>query len=76
MKEDGDPDLSKDDAMELFKEWKDQGKPGPDTKRRLTGAAAPFISSSDKWCLQVPDQCKELLKDLGENIPDDDSPCE
>ena len=29
----GDPDLDKGTAEELFKEWKDKGKPGPDNRR-------------------------------------------
>jgi RHS repeat-associated protein len=32
IKEPGDPDLTKDEAEALCKEWKDLGKPGPDKK--------------------------------------------
>ena len=33
MKRDGDPDLDADDARYYHEEWKDKGKPGPDSKR-------------------------------------------
>jgi RHS repeat-associated protein len=38
VKKKGDPDLTKEEAEELYEEWKRQGQPGPDSKWR-----APFL---------------------------------
>jgi uncharacterized protein RhaS with RHS repeats len=37
IKRRGDPDLTKDEAMDLHKEWQDLGKPKPDNKGKQKG---------------------------------------
>jgi RHS repeat-associated protein len=39
IKKPGDPDLEKEEAEELCKEWRAQGEPGPDSKGKQSGEA-------------------------------------
>jgi RHS repeat-associated protein len=43
VKKPGDPDLTKEEAEELHKEWKALGEPGPDSKGKQTGSVDPEL---------------------------------
>ncbi len=45
----GDPDLDKDSAKDLYKGWKDKGKPGPDSKEK--GSIDPDLL---EWLIPWP----------------------
>ncbi len=54
----GDPDLDKNSADDLFKEWKDRGKPGPDSKnKRERGSVDPGLM---EWLIPWPILPSEL----------------
>ncbi len=74
VKEKGDPDATKEEAEELYKEWMDLGKPGPDKKKkRKKGKFKVGIggcTTVDAYCARYPQECAELLGDIVENAPD------
>jgi hypothetical protein len=45
----GDPDLTKEEAKDLHKEWEDMGKPGPDGKQK-----GFFDSDILEWLIPWP----------------------
>ena len=45
MKKKGDPDATKEEAKELFEEWKQLGKPKPDGKGKQRGILADNVSA-------------------------------
>src|SRR5690606_36253332 len=60
----GDPDLDKESAEDLYKEWKDMNKPGPDTKDKWKDVR--------DWIIPVPiqlacmvDPCNPYCKEIG-----------
>ena len=74
----GDPDLTKDEARDLYKEWQDRGKPKPDSKGKQDGFADPDLL---EWLIPWPLIPSELgCGDLDCNhngIPDheEENPC-
>jgi RHS repeat-associated protein len=72
MKRKGDPDLTKEEARELYKEWEKLGKPGPDKKgifRNERGSIDPELLIS---LLPIP----PLLDDLFDPSEIYTDPCE
>jgi RHS repeat-associated protein len=51
VKRSGDPDLTKDEAWDLHKEWQDLGKPKPDNKGKQEGFADPDLL---EWLIPWP----------------------
>jgi RHS repeat-associated protein len=53
----GDPDLTKEEARDLYKEWQDRGMPGPDSKGRHKGFVDPDLL---EWLIPWPLTPSEL----------------
>lgn len=47
----GNPDLTKDEARDLYKEWQDRGKPKPDSKGKQDGFVDPDLL---EWLIPWP----------------------
>jgi RHS repeat-associated protein len=72
VKKPGDPDLSKEDAKDLYDEWADRGKPGPDTKKKKRGrkrgrGVGIYAPTFHVWCANYPEDCADLMRQIGEN---------
>jgi RHS repeat-associated protein len=66
----GDPDLDKDDAKDLFDEWNDMGKPGPDSKDNWKDLMDWLIPLPIQMACEA-DPCNPMCKDLGYYCPND-----
>ena len=74
----GDDDLTKEEAEELYEDWKNQGKPGPDSKRKQGGFVSfDLLEWLIPWPLMPsPLACGELDCD-NNGIPDhEEEACE
>lgn len=68
FKDPGDPNATKEELEQAYKEWKDQGEPGPDNKR--TRVPPEWIPPPDEFeimplffldiCKLAPDACKRV----------------
>jgi RHS repeat-associated protein len=57
----GDPDLTKEEAEDEYKEWCDQGKPGPDSKAKKARQSGSTDSSKSKFVPLPPQAVAPLL---------------
>jgi hypothetical protein len=54
VKRPGDKDLSKDEAKELFDEWKAEGMPGPDNKGKAPSVDDSGFGDLFDWLFPFP----------------------
>ncbi|MCX2833124.1 RHS repeat domain-containing protein [Microbulbifer thermotolerans] len=66
----GDPDLSKEDAKDLFEEWKDMGQPGPDSKSPGSDLKSLLIPLPLELACMV-DPCNPYCKPWGFECKDE-----
>ncbi len=69
-KREGDGDFDKDEARELYDEWKDMGKPGPDSKDKWKDIKDWIIPFPIQMACEA-DPCNPMCKDIGYVCPND-----